>query len=131
MASALRPRPLASLPVDKLSTGCPNLDAVLNGGLPCGSLTEVAGGKFHASASGCLAHLLSLPPLTARRPPASHSRPAGEAAASKTQLCLQLLLTAQLPREYGGLGGSAVYVHTEGEPALKRLHQLARCLPLR
>lgn len=69
-----------------------------------------------------------------RLPPAAQpppTRTAGEAAASKTQLCLQLLLTAQLPREYGGLGGSAVYVHTEGEPALKRLHQLARFLPLR
>lgn len=74
-----------------------------------------------------------LPLLMGRRPPPTRLPPAsaGEAAASKTQLCLQLLLTVQLPREYGGLGGSAVYVHTEGEPALKRLHQLARSLPLR
>lgn len=56
---------------------------------------------------------------------------AGEAAASKTQLSLQLLLTAQLSRAYGGLEGSAVYVYTEGEPAMRRLHQLARWLHLR
>ena len=39
---------------------------------------------------------------------------AGEAGSAKTQLCLQLLLAAQLPRHLGGLGGAAVYVHTEG-----------------
>ncbi|PSC72908.1 DNA repair XRCC3-like protein [Micractinium conductrix] len=97
MPVSLRPRPLASLPTERLSTGCPHLDAALSGGLPVGSLTEVA----------------------------------GEAAASKTQLSLQLLLTAQLPHEAGGLGGSAVYIYTEGEPPLRRLHQLAQALPLR
>ncbi|PRW56306.1 DNA repair XRCC3-like protein [Chlorella sorokiniana] len=98
MTRPLQPRPLALLPTAKLSTGCPQLDAVLDGGLPVGSsLTEVA----------------------------------GEAAASKTQLSLQLLLSAQLPQQYGGLDGAAVYVYTEGEPAMRRLHQLARWLHLR
>lgn len=72
--------------------------------------------------------------LPACRPtPASPtpSCPAGEAAASKTQLCLQLLLSAQLPQQYGGLDGAAVYVYTEGDPAMRRLHQLARWLHLR
>lgn len=135
MARPLQARALASLPTAKLSTGCPQLDAVLGGGLPVGSLTEVAGAP-----GGDLRHCWcrrrcrrSLPPP----PPATHSRlacpslPAGEAAASKTQLSLQLLLSAQLPQQYGGLDGAAVYVYTEGEPAMRRLHQLARWLHLR
>ncbi|KAI3436831.1 hypothetical protein D9Q98_006241 [Chlorella vulgaris] len=93
----MQPRPLTSLPTDVVSTGDPQLDYVLRGGLPCGSLTEVV----------------------------------GEAGASKTQLCLQLLLTVQLPQAYGGLSGSAVYVYTEGSPATQRLQQLATALPLR
>eukprot|EP00887_Chlorella_sp_A99_P002618 scaffold6.g2618.t1 len=52
----------------------------------------------------------------------------GEPSASKTQLCLQALLAVQLPRELGGLGGSAVYVYTEGEPAMRRLSELAASL---
>tara|TARA_B110000003_G_scaffold78927_1_gene80441 strand:- start:9 stop:1175 length:1167 start_codon:yes stop_codon:yes gene_type:complete len=48
----------------------------------------------------------------------------GEAGAAKTQLVLQLLLNAQLPREVGGLDGAAVYVHTEGRAPLARLRQM-------
>lgn len=62
---------------------------------------------------------------------AAASAAAGEAAASKTQLCLQLLLCVQLPEAYGGLSGSAVYLYTEGSPAMQRLNQLAAALPSR
>ena len=49
----------------------------------------------------------------------------GESTTGKTQLCLQLLLTAQLPVSEGGLGGRAVYIHTEGKAQLGRLAALA------
>ncbi|XP_046577608.1 DNA repair protein XRCC3-like isoform X2 [Haliotis rubra] len=48
----------------------------------------------------------------------------GESASGKTQLCLQLCLTAQLPLEHGGLEGGAVYVCTEDAFPNKRLHQV-------
>lgn len=54
---------------------------------------------------------------------------AGEAGAAKTQLCLQLLLAAQLPRAVGGLDGAAVYIHTEGRAPLSRLKQLVASHP--
>ena len=129
----LRARPLASLPTDKLSTGDPQLDAALGGGLPVGSLTEVTGEWRHCQSPPQLAEHLRAAPAAAAAA-AAHLLPAalaGEAAASKTQLSLQLLLSAQLPRQYGGLEGSAVYVYTEGDPAMRRLHQLARWLHLR
>ena len=49
----------------------------------------------------------------------------GEATAGKTQFALRTLLTVQLPREDGGLAGSALWVYTEGDPPLKRLRELA------
>jgi len=54
---------------------------------------------------------------------------AGEAGSAKTQLALQLLIAAQLPREMGGLDGAAVYVHTEGRAPLTRLKQLVASHP--
>ena len=37
---------------------------------------------------------------------------AGESAAGKSQLCLQLCLTVQLPSTHGGLAGGTVLQHT-------------------
>ena len=54
---------------------------------------------------------------------------AGEAGSAKTQLALQLLIAAQLPREMGGLDGAAVYVDTEGRAPLSRLKQLVASHP--
>jgi DNA-repair protein XRCC3 len=75
----------------KCSLGCPILDNLLNGGVPCGSVTELV----------------------------------GESSAAKTQLCLQLSLTVQLPIADGGLEGAALYIHTENYFASSRLRQLA------
>ncbi|KAK6942053.1 DNA recombination and repair protein Rad51-like, C-terminal [Dillenia turbinata] len=48
-----------------------------------------------------------------------------ESGSGKTQLCLQLLLTAQLPTPLGGLSASSFYIHTEFPVPLRRLRQLA------
>ncbi|XP_074646183.1 DNA repair protein XRCC3-like isoform X2 [Tubulanus polymorphus] len=48
----------------------------------------------------------------------------GESASGKTQLCMQLCLTVQLPVKQGGLDGGAVYLCTEDAFPNKRLHQL-------
>ncbi len=53
----------------------------------------------------------------------------GESTVGKTQLCLQLLLTAQLPVSRGGLGGRSLYIHTEGQAPLSRLAAIAAGLP--
>lgn len=49
---------------------------------------------------------------------------AGESASGKTQFCLQLCLTVQLPAIQGGLGGGAAYICTEDVFPSKRLHQI-------
>lgn len=37
----------------------------------------------------------------------------GESSSGKSQICLQYLLQAQLPKEYGGLSGDCIYISTE------------------
>ncbi|KAF9994993.1 DNA repair protein xrcc3 [Entomortierella chlamydospora] len=49
---------------------------------------------------------------------------AGESAVGKTQLCLQLCLTVQLPHCMGGLDGSAVWLSTEGKFPYGRLESM-------
>ncbi|KAG0272583.1 DNA repair protein xrcc3 [Linnemannia exigua] len=49
---------------------------------------------------------------------------AGESAVGKTQLCLQLCLTVQLPERMGGLDGSAVWLSTEGKFPYNRLEAM-------
>lgn len=56
---------------------------------------------------------------------------AGISAAGKTQLCLQLCVTVQLPVDAGGLAGGAVYVCTEDAFPNKRLLQLSESFAAR
>ncbi|XP_074267675.1 DNA repair protein XRCC3 homolog [Silene latifolia] len=48
-----------------------------------------------------------------------------ESGSGKTQLCLQLLLSAQLPPSRGGLSASSLYLYTEFPFPDRRLRQLA------
>ncbi|KAJ3679851.1 hypothetical protein LUZ60_016129 [Juncus effusus] len=43
----------------------------------------------------------------------------------KTQLGIQLAVNVQIPIEYGGLGGKAVYIDTEGSFLAERAYQIA------
>ncbi|KAF9572858.1 hypothetical protein EC968_009342 [Mortierella alpina] len=49
---------------------------------------------------------------------------AGESAVGKTQMCLQLCLTVQLPAHLGGLDGSAVWLSSEGKFPYSRLETM-------
>lgn len=48
-----------------------------------------------------------------------------ESGSGKTQLCLQLLLNAQLPISHGGLSSSSLYLYTEFPFPGRRLRQLS------
>ncbi|CAM0881455.1 unnamed protein product [Alopecurus aequalis] len=43
----------------------------------------------------------------------------------KTQLGIQLAINVQIPVDYGGLGGKAVYIDTEGSFMVERVYQIA------
>ncbi|MEM3027868.1 MAG: DNA repair and recombination protein RadA [Candidatus Bathyarchaeia archaeon] len=49
----------------------------------------------------------------------------GEYGVGKTQLCLTLCVTCQLPPEEGGLGGNALYIDAEGTFRPERIYQIA------
>jgi len=53
---------------------------------------------------------------------------AGESAAGKTQLALQLCAQVQAPPQHGGLDGSAVYVAAEGPFPQRRFEELCEAL---
>lgn len=48
----------------------------------------------------------------------------GESGSGKSQLCMQLSLTAQLPVSLGGLNSCVIYICSEEHFQSKRLHQL-------
>ncbi|KAH1068384.1 hypothetical protein GLYMA_03G027600v4 [Glycine max] len=43
----------------------------------------------------------------------------------KTQIGIQLAVNVQIPQEYGGLGGKAIYIDTEGSFMVERVLQIA------
>jgi len=49
----------------------------------------------------------------------------GDYAVGKTQICLTLTVTAQLPREQEGLEGNSIYIDTEGTFSPERVYQIA------
>lgn len=49
----------------------------------------------------------------------------GAPGVGKTQLCLQLCIDVQIPECFGGLGGQAVFVDTEGSFVVQRVMDLA------
>ncbi|XP_064612813.1 DNA repair protein RAD51 homolog 3-like [Liolophura sinensis] len=49
----------------------------------------------------------------------------GAPGVGKTQVCLQLSVDVQIPEAFGGLGGEAVYVDTEGSFIVERLVDIA------
>jgi DNA repair protein RadA len=49
----------------------------------------------------------------------------GDYGVGKTQICMVLSVTAQLPREQGGLEGNVIYMDTEGTFSPERVYQIA------
>ncbi|EEB05733.1 RecA family ATPase Rhp57 [Schizosaccharomyces japonicus yFS275] len=54
----------------------------------------------------------------------------GESGSGKSQFCIQLCLTVQLPKSVGGLDRAAVFISTESGLETRRLFQLAKFLSL-
>ena len=49
----------------------------------------------------------------------------GEFGSGKSQICMKLSITTQLPRADGGLEGKVLFIDTEGTFAPQRIHQMA------
>ncbi|RLE62666.1 MAG: DNA repair and recombination protein RadA [Thermoprotei archaeon] len=78
--------------IERISTGCGNLDKLLMGGIETRAITELI----------------------------------GEFGAGKTQICHQLAVTVQLPRDKGGLEAKALYIDAEGTFRPERVIQISK-----
>ena len=54
----------------------------------------------------------------------------GEFSSGKSQLCMKLSVTCQLPREKGGLEGKAYFIDTEGTFSPERIYEIAQNMGL-
>ena len=54
----------------------------------------------------------------------------GEFGSGKSQICMKLSITAQLPGGDGGLEGKVLFIDTEGTFAPQRIHQMATSMQL-
>ena len=54
----------------------------------------------------------------------------GEFGSGKSQLCMKLSITAQLPRSDGGLEGKVLFIDTEGTFSAERVYQMAQAMQL-
>ncbi|MCC6047886.1 MAG: DNA repair and recombination protein RadA, partial [Desulfurococcaceae archaeon] len=54
----------------------------------------------------------------------------GEYGTGKTQLCMQLSVNVQLPRDKGGLGARAVFIDSEGTFRWERIESMAKAVGL-
>lgn len=52
----------------------------------------------------------------------------GLSQTGKTQICFQLCMNVQLPKELGGVDGEALYVDTHGDFAVERITEMAKSL---
>ena len=52
----------------------------------------------------------------------------GQPGIGKTQLGIQLAVDTQIPKQFGGSGGQAVYIDTEGSFMVERVAQIAQGL---
>ncbi|KAL5016132.1 hypothetical protein ScPMuIL_005721 [Solemya velum] len=50
----------------------------------------------------------------------------GSPGIGKTQMCMQLAVDVQIPEAFGGMGGEAVYIDTEGSFIIERLVDIAK-----
>lgn len=54
----------------------------------------------------------------------------GEFGTGKSQICMKLSITAQLPMKDGGLEGGVLFIDTEGTFAPQRIYQMAQAMQL-
>lgn len=52
----------------------------------------------------------------------------GLSQTAKTQICFQLCMNVQIPKELGGVDGEALYIDTHGDFAVERITEMAKSL---
>lgn len=117
--ASLKPGPSTKLDLSRwstISTLDPALDALLDGGIPTGYVTEITGERSVEGPTGYIFMHCCLP------------RSIFHSGSGKTQFLLSLLLAAQLPQPRG-LGKRTIYISTEAPLATGRLCEILKTHP--
>ncbi|CAN8318560.1 unnamed protein product [Cochlearia groenlandica] len=106
--------------LSRITTSCSDLDNILGGGISCRDVTEI----------GLISNLVMFVFLLSdfldnKRFNLGLCSAGGVPGIGKTQIGIQLSVNVQIPREFGGLGGKAVYIDTEGSFMVERALQIA------
>ncbi|CAB1352441.1 unnamed protein product [Coregonus sp. 'balchen'] len=103
-------------------TFCSALDTALGEGLPVGKTTEVCGAPGVGKTQLCYLDTA----LGEGLPVGKTTEVCGAPGVGKTQLCIQLAVDVQIPMCFGGLGGKALYIDTEGSFLVQKAVDLPR-----
>lgn len=111
----------------KVVSGRTGLDKIENGSRPIVNGAQTAWDMLHEEFSSCIS--TSCSDLDEILGGGIHcgevTEIGGVPGIGKTQLGIQLAVNAQIPADYGGLGGKAVYIDTEGSFMAERVLQIA------
>jgi RAD51-like protein 2 len=96
----------------------------------CRSLRDIVAEAERQRACGCATHATTFSQrldtlLGGGVPVGGVTEVSGPPGVGKTQLLMQLAVSAVMPVEFGGLGGACIFVDTEGSFVAERLDQMA------
>lgn len=85
----------------RITTSCSDLDKILGGGISCRDVTEIGKPPISFTEIGKQQVIVLIFCLFSA---------GGVPGIGKTQIGIQLSVNVQIPREFGGLGGKAIYI---------------------
>ncbi|MBA0646298.1 hypothetical protein Goklo_014271 [Gossypium klotzschianum] len=105
-----------------ITTSSADLDNILGGGIHCKEVTEIGWSSLSLIVNSVLKYKLT---TAFGSESIIFMLIGGVPGIGKTQLGIQIAVNVQIPNDFGGLGGKAVYIDTEGSFMVERAFQIA------
>ncbi|MBA0584086.1 hypothetical protein Gorai_014917 [Gossypium raimondii] len=105
-----------------ITTSSADLDNILGGGIHCKEVTEIGWSSLSLIVNSVLKYKLT---TAFSSESIIFMLIGGVPGIGKTQLGIQIAVNVQIPNDFGGLGGKAIYIDTEGSFMVERAFQIA------
>ncbi|MBA0554284.1 hypothetical protein Golob_013398 [Gossypium lobatum] len=105
-----------------ITTSSADLDNILGGGIHCKEVTEIGWSSLSLIVNSVLKYKLT---TAFGSESIIFMLIGGVPGIGKTQLGIQIAVNVQVPNDFGGLGGKAIYIDTEGSFMVERAFQIA------
>ncbi|MBA0680254.1 hypothetical protein Goari_011963 [Gossypium aridum] len=105
-----------------ITTSSADLDNILGGGIHCKEVTEIGWSSLSLIVNSVLKYKLT---TAFGSESIIFMLIGGVPGIGKTQLGIQIAVNVQIPNDFGGLGGKAIYIDTEGSFMVERAFQIA------